>query len=178
MSLQEKVETIRNMISDPYPQTDLDAFYSESGSADGSGLEYEASDSELEEFLDRIDDFGVQGLGHLLDKNIGLSKLGDSRVFGRGHVHIELIFEEQESRSEGGYLLTRGYHLKFQNTAELLLVQKIGYILEDGKLEIDEFELRNFYNLITGTRDPSGGDFDFNEMLDDVNLIKIIEDDD
>ena len=75
-------------------------------------------------------------------------------------------------------MLTRGYHLKFQNTAELLLVQKIGYILEDGKLEIDEFELRNFYNLITGTRDPSGGDFDFNEMLDDVNLIKIIEDDD
>ena len=180
MSFEENVEKIKQMLTKPYPQTDLDAFYSQSGSKEGSGTEYEASDSELEEFLDRIDDFGVQGLEHLLDENVGLSNVGDNRVFGRGHVQIELIFEQEEKNNgdEGGCSLSRGFHLLFQNSAELLLLQKHRYWLENGQLDHYEFEIRNFYNLATGSRDPSGGDFDFDEMLDDVDSMPLVEDDD
>ena len=69
----------------------------------------------------------------------------------------------------------------FQNQAKILYLQTDDYIPEevadDGSYE--NARRRDFYNLSTGSRDPSDDDdFDFSEMLDDVDSGRDVADDD
>tara|TARA_B100001559_G_C16231756_1_gene498183 strand:+ start:116 stop:655 length:540 start_codon:yes stop_codon:yes gene_type:complete len=162
--------------------------------AEPSGLEYGsryvAGEGDLEEFEDRIEDYAIDCHGHLCGKETGLSKVGDSKNFGRGHVYIELIFEEKRlstyeddyrEKDERAMFLARGFILIFQNQAKILYLQTDDYIPEevadDGSYE--NARRRDFYNLSTGSRDPSDDDdFDFSEMLDDVDSGPDVADDD
>ncbi len=154
------------------------------------GSRYDAGEGDLEEFVDRIDDYAIDCHGYLSGEETGLSRVGDSKNFGRGHVYIELIFEEKRlstyeddyiEKDERAMFLARGFILIFQNGAKILHLQTDDYIPEevadDGSYE--NARRRDFYNLSTGSWDPSDDDdFDFSEMLDDVDSGRELGDDD
>jgi|TARA_B110000438_G_C15797944_1_gene643709 hypothetical protein len=170
-SQEKNIEIIKEMIS-------------EDGSDAEYGSRYDGGEGDVEEFVDRIDDNGINLRGYINGEETELSNVGDSKTFGKGHVRIELIFEDKGEldQEDGGFYLVRGFHLSFQNGAELLHLQQEHYVLEEGQMHfpMEDSCLREFYNLSTGSIDPSDDDseFDFNEMLYDVDSIVGVEDDD
>mgnify|MGYP001498107508 CR=1 FL=1 len=159
--------------------------------AEPADLEYDAGEDELEEFVDRIDDYAITSLAHLCGEETDLSKVGDSKYFGRGHVKIELFFEEKSpsnyedeyrEKDQRAMFLARGFVLTFQNDEKILHLQTDDYIPEEVALDgsFENSRRREFYNLSTGSRDPSDADadYDFYEMLDDVGLSDCVADDD
>ncbi len=150
-------------------------YLQQNGDQEWSGTEYNASGTELENFVDNIKDFGIPAVANV----------GDSEEFGNGWVQITYLHEESVLQSWSDKISseypdeityrTCAYILNFQCGVSLILC-----IFEDLIFSEDEL-LRigikyNFYDLESESRDPSSESHGyFSEMSEDVGDLEFYD---
>ena len=83
-SQEKNIEIIKEMIS-------------EDGSDAEYGSRYDGGEGDVEEFVDRIDDNGINLRGYINGEETELSNVGDSKTFRKGHVRkAGVLFCEAE----------------------------------------------------------------------------------
>ena len=159
------VKTIQESLM---PSPDQDLFLQQSGDQRWSGTEYNASVMELEHFVDNIKDFGIPAVPNV----------GDTGEFGNGWLHITYLLEESSKKNEDT-IRFRAYRLGFQCDVSLIMcLYQEGGMMDDGDFNCYE-ENCNFYDIETGSRDPSDESHGyFSEMSDDVEALEEFDEDD
>ena len=170
MSSTEKTKIMviaSEMMKNPLPTPDVDKSNELARPNDWSGTHYNADYQKLEWFCDFISDHGTTSV----------KQVGDKAEFGDGGVIITYVSEDKSTGtypSEDGSteieyaIRKRVYLLDFQCDVSLVVYGYVeGEIEEVDPPESAQHEF-NFYNLATGSRDPSNNDRYFDEMYEDV----------
>ena len=161
------MDIVKTMQENLMPSPDNDLHLQQNGDQGWSGTEYNASGTELEHFVDNIKDFGIPAV----------LNVGDTGEFGNGWVQITYLLEESSKKNEDTVRF-RAYKLDFECGVSLIMC-----LYQEGDMGDDYFncyeENCNFYDIETGSRDPSDESHGyFSEMSDDVGVLETFDEDD
>jgi hypothetical protein len=161
------MDIVKTMQESLIPSPDDDIYLQHNDDQKWSGTEYNASGSELEHFVDNIKDFGIPAVANV----------GDTGEFGNGWVQITYLHEESSKKNEDD-IKFRAYKLDFQCDVSLIMC-----LYQEGDMGDDYFDCYeencNFYDIETGSRDPSDESHGyFSEMSDDVGALESFDEDD
>ena len=159
------MDIVKTMQENLMPSPDNDLRLQQNGDQGWSGTEYNASGTELENFVDNIKDFGIPAVANV----------GDTDEFGNGWVQITYLHEESSKKNED-MIKFRAYKLDFQ--CDVSLIMCLYQVMDDGGFNCYE-ENCNFYDIETSSRDPSDESHGyFSEMRDDVEALESFDEGD
>lgn len=168
------MDIVKMMQENQLPSPDVDVYRRERGDPEQewSGTEYNAPGDELEHFIDNIRDYGIPAV----------PEVGDTGEFGDGWVQITYFYEESSASQQSTDTITRNraYKLYFQCDVSLIMCLFQEGVFYDDDTDFDPYEENcNFYDIETGSRDPSDESHGyFSEMSGDVEALEVIDEDD
>ena len=166
---KELMKVLDTMSAKKFPSPDCDVLFKERSDKNWSGTEYNATAIDLEHFVDNIGDRGISSVGNL----------GESATFGNGYVSISFFHQDIENTEEIIFR-KRAYKLEFECDVSFVLCifeefLNDEYFDEDSPEDPEDIKW-NFYNIKSGSRDPSDESHGYwQEIYEDVMEVEIYD---